>query len=73
MAEEEKDYPSALEYYALALDIYLSYEDKHYVGVTKRSIILMQTWEAGEAIERLDVGDEVKEALREILEETRKK
>jgi hypothetical protein len=64
---EEKDYASSLGYYTTTLEIFLQYNDEYSLNVTIRNLsLLMQEWDADEAIDALAVDDEIKELLKKI-------
>ena len=75
MAEAEKDYASSLGYYATALEIFHEYNDQHNLEkVIKNLAGLMQIkdWDATAAIAQLEINEETKKALLELLEQVKK-
>ncbi|UCH95968.1 MAG: tetratricopeptide repeat protein [Candidatus Aminicenantes bacterium] len=73
-AVEEMDYVSSLGYYATALEIFLQYNDEYHTQKTFGNLSwLVQQWDATEAIDELTVEEKIKELLRKILKETKKK
>jgi hypothetical protein len=75
VAQEERDFAEALRDYALALEIFLQYHDEYSAGIAKRNLgRLFTAWEPpGGAIDGLECSDQVKEILKAVLEEIRKK
>jgi tetratricopeptide (TPR) repeat protein len=75
VAQEERDFAEALRDYALALEIWLEYHDEYHAKIAIGNLgILFTAWEPpGSAIEGLECSDQVKEILRAVLEEIRKK
>jgi tetratricopeptide (TPR) repeat protein len=74
VTQKEKDYTSSLGYYTTALEIFLQYKDEYSIETTIENLsLLMQEWDAAEAIEELAGEEEIKELLRKISRETKKK
>ncbi len=75
VAQEERDFTEVLRDYSLALEIFLQYHDDYIAGIVKRNLAsLFTAWEPPDsAIASLESSDPVKEIIKAILEESRKK
>jgi len=69
------DYASSLDYYATALEIFNEYNDPHNLEKVKRYLALLvqiKDWNAPAVIEKLEIKEETKKVLLEILEQVKK-
>ena len=75
VAEAEKDYASSLGYYATALEIFNEYNDQYNLEKTIKNLaelLQIKDWDAPAAIAQLEINEETKKALLEILEKVKK-
>ena len=75
VAQEERDFAEALRDYALALEIFLQYNDKYNIEIAIENLgILFTAWEPPDtAFASLENSDQVKEILKAVLEKSREK
>jgi tetratricopeptide (TPR) repeat protein len=75
VGQEEKDYASSLGYYAFALEIFLEYNDRYNLEKTIKNLAILmkiKDWDAPAAIAQLEIKEETKKALLELLEKVKK-
>ncbi len=75
VAQLEKDYAASLGYYATALEIFLEYHDQYNQEIVIKNLarlLQIKDWDAPAAIAQLEIKEETKKALMELLEQVKK-